>query len=861
MAERTSKKRIFAATAAAVLLLIGFALMFRSTDQSKPASFPETDAASSAAFTSAELVNQNEPATDPPPTFVDLNPPNPESNFLDIFDDEQTNGTFEEPNPDAFATDTTTSTTPIDETPINETLTNETLINESSPSTFTQFAEDMVVRNKFVDRHEFQSQGFESDVPNVRYMASEASHQRVPNRFASNSDNQFIPDVKANFNIVGNLPKENEPAVRPTQPVDGYFQNGIIPGTEPSYRIENPYVNPNAVSPDVFKRNAVPNRFFFSNPRLNQNNNSSNPDTLNTPSQFNDPSDTDELIGGLVEGLFEETEAAVEPIESQSRILLEEPEPLPPGQLDTNTNSTNNWDQSATDFLTTDEPADESDRHRNVALAQPIAAPAAQGPSKSTQGTTEYHLAGQPKIGDRWKSETPTFDRCVVQTETILDDFSPDPIDSNLPYNPYLNQQVYQGKQLNANQRPLLELGQPWYQLGQLSPGKSFLGKHNNVNPQLIVFGDHRTAYASNTVNGDNTSQIAWELNTFWSLFVTGTERIVWGVSPFDNGGGNTRWLLDDDRFEFEGDFDFDFGYLEGDLGAITGGFIGETLPFDLPFAAGLTPIFIQNGIWINDALEGIFFTAPARNSPLLNISNFDITFAYVYDQIDSDAFEGDNSAAKAYAAFAFIEALNGYFEIDYAFLEDRSDRDRSYHNIGLAFTRRFGRFISHSSRVIANTGQDVAFGDQTADGVLLLSENSLITRNPYTVIPYFNFFAGFDTPQSFAGDQELVNTGILFESDGLTGYPTLDARAQDTFGYAVGLNLLAQDFSQQLILETAAVFRNDDSDLAGDQYGVGMRYQLPLSNSWIFRTDAMYGFFRGDDDDFGTRVELRKKF
>ena len=157
---------------------------------------------------------------------------------------------------------------------------------------------------------------------------------------------------------------------------------------------------------------------------------------------------------------------------------------------------------------------------------------------------------------------------------------------------------------------------------------------------------------------------------------------------------------------------------------------------------------------------------------------------------------------------------------------------------------------------MIANAGQDVTSGPQPADGVLLLLENSLITRNPYTVIPYFNFFAGFDTPQSVAGDGELVNTGILFESDGLTGYPTLDARANDTFGGAIGLNLLAQDFSQQLILEIASVFRGDDTDLAGDQYGVGMRYQLPLSNSWIFRTDANYGFFRNDDDDFGFRMD-----
>ncbi|MEM9410680.1 MAG: hypothetical protein AAGA30_06175 [Planctomycetota bacterium] len=483
-----------------------------------------------------------------------------------------------------------------------------------------------------------------------------------------------------------------------------------------------------------------------------------------------------------------------------------------------------------------------------------------QGPSNSTQVTTDYRLAGQPKVGDRYKSETPTFDRLACETEACFNDFSPDPIDPFYPYDPYLNQQVYEGKQLNANQRPLLELGRPWYQLGQLPEGYSFLGHHNSINPQFLIFGDFRSAIASNTVNDDSTSQVAFEFNTFWSFFITGTERLVTGVTPLDKGGRNTRWLLDDDFFDTETDFDFDFGYLEGDLGAIVGGFTRETLPFDLPFAVGLTPLFIQNGIWLNDAVEGLFITRAAQNSPRLNISNMDITFAYIWDQIDSAAFEGDNSAARAYAFFTFIEALNGYIEFDYAFVEDRTDYERSYHNIGVAYSRRFGRFISHSTRVIANAGQDPV-GRQTADGVLLLSENSLITRSPYTVVPYANFFAGFDTPQSFAGDNELLNTGILFESDGMTGYPTLDTNAADTFGYALGLNLIAQDFSQQLILETAAVFRNDDSNLAGDQYGVGMRYQIPLSNSWIFRTDAMYGFFRNDYDDHGVRMELRKKF
>ena len=495
---------------------------------------------------------------------------------------------------------------------------------------------------------------------------------------------------------------------------------------------------------------------------------------------------------------------------------------------------------------------------------QPLAEPPlvqGSGPSQSTQGTTSYRLADQPKIGDHYKSEIPVIDRNATQIETILGDFSPDPIVENYPYDPFLNQNIYQGKTLNANQRPLLELGKPWYQLGQISPGSSLLGFHNNINPQFLIFGDFRQAIASNRTGGDTSSLMAWELNTIWNLFITSTERVVWGVSPFDNGAANTRWDFDNDRVEIETDFDFDFGYLEGDLGAITGGFTGETLPFDAPFAIGLTPILIQNGVWLNDAVEGLFFTIPARNSAKLGISNMDISFGYIWDEINSNAFAGDKNAAKAYLIYTFIEALNGYLEIDYAFLEDRNFIDRSYHNIGLAYSRRFGNFISHSTRVIANAGQEVSSGSQTADGVLLLSENSLITSNPYTVIPYFNMFAGFDTPQSVAGNQQLINTGILFESDGMTGYPTLDATGNDTFGGAIGLNLLAQDFSQQLIMEFATVFRGDDTTLAGDQYGLGLRYQIPLSNSWIFRTDGMYGFLRGSDDVMGARVELRKKF
>ena len=166
------------------------------------------------------------------------------------------------------------------------------------------------------------------------------------------------------------------------------------------------------------------------------------------------------------------------------------------------------------------------------------------------------------------------------------------------------------------------------------------------------------------------------------------------------------------------------------------------------------------------------------------------------------------------------------------------------------------------------NVGQDPVSGVKTADGAVLLMENVFITDSPYFKLPYLNLFAGFGHPQSVArnaGAQGVLrNTGINFESDNLTNFPTIDNTANDTWGAAFGLDLLASDLSQQLIVEVAAVqvMGNDPTRLAkGNQYATGLRYQRPLNNSWIFRADAMHGWRDNDTDITGARIELRHKF
>jgi hypothetical protein len=175
---------------------------------------------------------------------------------------------------------------------------------------------------------------------------------------------------------------------------------------------------------------------------------------------------------------------------------------------------------------------------------------------------------------------------------------------------------------------------------------------------------------------------------------------------------------------------------------------------------------------------------------------------------------------------------------------------------------------VSNSLRAIVNSGQSGPESTRTADGLLLIAENSFLSPWPYNVIPYVNTWVGFDDPQSVAragaAGGVLFNEGILFESDNLTGYPTLDATANNTYGAAIGVDLLSPEFTHQLILEAAVVQVFGDSadrNAPGDQYGIGARYQVPISNATLLRFDVMHGWLGGADDVTGARAEYRWKF
>ena len=432
---------------------------------------------------------------------------------------------------------------------------------------------------------------------------------------------------------------------------------------------------------------------------------------------------------------------------------------------------------------------------------------------------------------------------------------------------------IYGAKTAVEPPRPLLELGREQYTSGMFDQSSTLLGDTNLLLPGLAIYGDWRTAVAYNNNNGKDIAQIATRLNLDVDLKITGTERLHAFFTPIqENNNKFTRYEFGggDGNEQFNGEFDFEPQtlFFEGDVGSLYSGFSGKEASFDLPFTVGLFPLFLQNGIWANDAILGGAVSLPAKNSAALGLANFDVTFFAGFDNVDNvgiiGADDADNHDANLYGVTAFIDAFNGYIEAGYGLIQGRDEQDGLLtHFLTASYSRRYYNTLSNSTRVFANFGEDPQ-GD--SNGFAIISENSLISGLPSTLLPYANFFVGFDNPQPLVdgnGAGILKNVGINFETDALTGYPKLDDTGSNAFGGAIGLQYLF-NLDQQLVFEVAMVqpFENDGIGAEDPQYGFGVRYQIPIDRAWLFRADATYHILEGgDEDNFGVRAEIRRKF
>jgi hypothetical protein len=475
------------------------------------------------------------------------------------------------------------------------------------------------------------------------------------------------------------------------------------------------------------------------------------------------------------------------------------------------------------------------------------------------------YVGASPKTKADDDSEKPAAAK-GGSTHSKADPFRPDP-NYDVKYDAKAQVDVYGAKTEVDPPRPLLELGRPQYTSGQYDPSSTLLGELNPLLPGLSIYGDWRTAVAYNSNKGKDIGQIATRLNLDVDFKFTGTERIHAFFTPLQKDNKFTRYEFGggngDGRFSGEFDLNPQALFFEGDLGALYSGFSGKQAGFDLPFTVGLFPLFLQNGIWANDAILGAAVSVPAKNSAKLGLANFDTTFFAAYDNVDNLALLGPHKHnAHLYGATMFLDAFNGYVEAGYAVIQgtDGPVDGQVTHFATAAYSRRFANSLSNSTRLFANFGNG-----RNDDGFVIISENSLVTSLPSTLIPYANFFVGVGSPLPLVdgnGAGILKNVGINFETDALTGYPKLDDTGSSAWGGAIGLQYLF-NLDQQLLFEVATVQPFDDDGIGTrrPQYGFGVRYQIPLTKAWLFRADATYQILDGGTDSFGFRTEVRRKF
>jgi hypothetical protein len=509
--------------------------------------------------------------------------------------------------------------------------------------------------------------------------------------------------------------------------------------------------------------------------------------------------------------------------------------------------------------------AEQNAKPEKQANLQPVEADSAKEPEPKASTKSEEKPEKKPA-----KKVAAKTDKARVSDAGDL--FGSDP-QYEEDYNAEGQVDIYGAKTAVDPPRPPLEIGRQQYTSGEYDESSTFLGEKNPLLPGLAVYGDWRTAVAYNNNNGKDIAQIATRLNLDVDFKITGTERIHAFFTPiqednkkftrYEFGGGDGN-----DRFNDEFDLDPQTLFFEGDVGSLYSGFSGNEATFDLPFTVGLYPLFLQNGIWANDAILGGAISLPAKNSAALGLANFDITFFAAFDNVDNvniiGANESDNHLANLYGVTAFIDAYDGYIEAGYGLIQGRDEQaDLLTHFLTAAYSRRYYNTVSNSTRVFANVGEDP---EGNSDGLAIISENSLISGLPSTLLPYANVFVGFGNPAPLVdgnGAGILKNVGINFETDALTGYPKLDDTGSDAFGGALGLQYLF-NLDQQLVFEVATVqpFDRDGIGAQNPQYGFGVRYQIPIDRAWLFRADATYQILEGEDEDnFGIRTELRRKF
>jgi hypothetical protein len=415
--------------------------------------------------------------------------------------------------------------------------------------------------------------------------------------------------------------------------------------------------------------------------------------------------------------------------------------------------------------------------------------------------------------------------------------------------------------------KPLLELGENnFLGAGTISPG--FTVPTGAVwQPYLILYGTGRSAFQVFD-NGNRRSQITEEVNSLdltANLYLTPTERIVFGIRPLEQTGdfagyrffphpapeGNLNGSVH--TLFFEGDFGELFPKLDPN----------DTRSIDYGFAVGRQPLSIQDGIMINDdAVDAVSITRTSLFG--LGSSALRSTLLFAWNEINRN----DDITANRAKLIGFFNSADysiGTVAFDAAYVNDR-DADGLY--LGAALIKRYFGLLSTTLRVNTSFALDKPSA-AVSNGTLITG--ALSTVLPYSEdIVYLDAYWGLDNYSSADRGPDAAGplgaTGILFANPDLGHYASpLGDRPNSSLGAALGYQKYLGSTDRQIVLEvggrsstrTPAYFAPSEPN----EFAIGARYQMKLNQNAILIFDTFVGFPQDRGTSYGFRTELSYKF
>lgn len=416
-------------------------------------------------------------------------------------------------------------------------------------------------------------------------------------------------------------------------------------------------------------------------------------------------------------------------------------------------------------------------------------------------------------------------------------------------------------KLLPNRPKPIFETGQDYVNEGPY--GYEFeLPTGMVVSPGLVLFGNLNTGLEI-TDNGvaDTTAEWVTKLDLFMNLTLSGTERILVGISPMEREGGPRSRYQFQPNSEWKGEANLRLttAFFEGELSEMFPhlDLLGR-LPLDYEIAIGRQRVIIQDGLLINDTMDSLAVT---RSTIPFTGSNFARIGGFVAVNNVQRSNHIDDGDGELYGIFTSADIAHSTVDLNLVYV-DSSDEIGDQFNIGLGYTHAFifmERAIDTQIHFAASLTPDQETA-QATDGAMLFTSFSWAPKRTDDIM-YVNLFGALDAYAPAARERggPLGIMGLLFSGNGLAG-AAINNRAIDSYGGTIGYQMFfSTALDRNLIFEIGG--KADHSPGGIDRVGAAVRYSQAVNQHVFFEVGGFAVHQESIDEAYGIRTKINVIF